>query len=482
MDWLYRLSKEQKGVFIVFTAVLLPIILACAGLAMDLGNAFAHKSKLQNAADAAVLVYATLVQTDKTSAKEQTIKYMDANMHGESYQNLHAQIRQNQKDNKSMVTLYATKNVPTTFMRILGFDAVPVSVEATCNIPTSSTESHGAGVFGYSFIGAANDDKPSLNFTSTTQKINGDVHTNGKAIASWITIGNSEQRCVLVNGKFTSATSDDMQLWNKVSVNQYQVNAEPLKHVNDIPFEGNTPDPDATIKNTVSVPWDSKYSHNQYWHLLCFGYDDGTPYGRDITAAESFDKSIGNNGNIDISLRENSADTGEIYKYVKKFEEKYVNWREPAWDYVPAEWVNTTPGRAFNDYHAYPVIIADGNINLSTQNVDWNAEPMVIISLHGNIEIDVNQDGNKLNALIYAPNGDIIYNGSRNFEGSMIAQHITSNISNITFKHNDFGFGSGNSSGGNTGSGSVNVLKESIKLLPSPENDNSYAIVEDISF
>lgn len=48
-------SKAQKGAFLVFTALMIPIIFLCAGFAVDLGNAWAYKSKLQNAADAAAL-------------------------------------------------------------------------------------------------------------------------------------------------------------------------------------------------------------------------------------------------------------------------------------------------------------------------------------------------------------------------------------------------------------------------------------------
>lgn len=48
-------SKAQKGAFLVFTALMIPIIFICAGFAVDLGNAWAYKSKLQNAADAAAL-------------------------------------------------------------------------------------------------------------------------------------------------------------------------------------------------------------------------------------------------------------------------------------------------------------------------------------------------------------------------------------------------------------------------------------------
>lgn len=34
--------SAQKGVLLVFTALLLPVVFACAGLAVDLGNMYVH--------------------------------------------------------------------------------------------------------------------------------------------------------------------------------------------------------------------------------------------------------------------------------------------------------------------------------------------------------------------------------------------------------------------------------------------------------
>ena len=47
--------SAQKGVLLVFTALLLPVVFACAGLVVDLGNMYVHKSNLQNAVDSAAL-------------------------------------------------------------------------------------------------------------------------------------------------------------------------------------------------------------------------------------------------------------------------------------------------------------------------------------------------------------------------------------------------------------------------------------------
>ncbi|MBQ8699168.1 MAG: pilus assembly protein, partial [Schwartzia sp.] len=46
---------KQKGGVFVLTALALPFFLACVGLAVDVGNLYIHKSRLQNATDAAAL-------------------------------------------------------------------------------------------------------------------------------------------------------------------------------------------------------------------------------------------------------------------------------------------------------------------------------------------------------------------------------------------------------------------------------------------
>ena len=47
--------KEQRGAVIILFAVLIPFLMCFAGLVVDLGNLYAHYSKLQHAADAAAL-------------------------------------------------------------------------------------------------------------------------------------------------------------------------------------------------------------------------------------------------------------------------------------------------------------------------------------------------------------------------------------------------------------------------------------------
>ena len=48
-------KNREKGAIIVMFALFIPLMMICVGLAIDLGNLYAHKTRLQNAADAAAL-------------------------------------------------------------------------------------------------------------------------------------------------------------------------------------------------------------------------------------------------------------------------------------------------------------------------------------------------------------------------------------------------------------------------------------------
>lgn len=159
MNWLNRLFKNQKGVFLVFTAVLLPIIFACAGLAMDLGSAFAYKSKLQNAADAAALAGAKSFSINKgeeegkdnekdgehPKSDETAMKYANIN-YQKDISEAHTDLKIRQKDGVYYYRVYLKDYVPVTFMRLLGVGpTMEVSVDAIATVPQNGDNGSGSG-------------------------------------------------------------------------------------------------------------------------------------------------------------------------------------------------------------------------------------------------------------------------------------------------------------------------------------------------
>lgn len=64
--------NKQKGAITVLTALLFPLLLACTGMAVDIGRLYMEKSRLQNIADAAVL--AGLAELKKNPETKDLIK------------------------------------------------------------------------------------------------------------------------------------------------------------------------------------------------------------------------------------------------------------------------------------------------------------------------------------------------------------------------------------------------------------------------
>lgn len=160
-------SKAQKGAFLVFTALMIPIIFLCAGFAVDLGNAWAYKSKLQNAADAAVLAGAYQYQADSNDKKkieDRIDKYMNANNGGIPFS------RDKKDDSKNgifyrfpkdgdtqkglLLTLHVSEEAPTAFSKMFGFGSLHVAVVSTARILTSSGGTS-SDVFSYAMIGCS---------------------------------------------------------------------------------------------------------------------------------------------------------------------------------------------------------------------------------------------------------------------------------------------------------------------------------------
>lgn len=486
MNWLNRLFKNQKGVFLVFTAVLLPIIFACAGLAMDLGNAFAHKSKLQNAADAAALAGAHVYYTDASSVRPNAETYQKINypQNGGKIDDIEIWGLNGNVDNGILLTVCASDEVETTFMKLLGFNTVPISVKATCKVtpPPPSGD-----IFDYAFIAGNNSKVDSaqpwntdwaMKFDTAKSRIKGAVHTNGPISISDNVDNNSERYVLVEPGKFSTSLKSDDELWAG--------RREPVGP--DEHDKGTNRDPAILHKNDLKIqnPWNPSQAAYRYYYRM--GYDDGgkTPWGDDVVA------SGGNSLNISIS--KDNLMTKEVYDFVEKkrlegtHDDIYV---DTDGNYSASDNLYTGWDKGFkDDYKPHRVIIADGNINIYPHHMSKDAMPMVIISLHGNVQItDLGVDYG-MKALIYAPNGTVTYNTqsntkARSFEGSIVAKRIYANSDGMKYTWNRFGFdsdgvhssGSGGSSGESSGSTGIGGTGSVILY---PEDYTSYSKVADL--
>ncbi len=482
MTFLNRLLsslKNERGAYMVFFAILIPILFACAGLAVDLGNGFARHARLQKAADAAVLAAAYVYDKDDvTDLKTVAHTYLEANLYADSA------MRDNYKIDKItkrvygdgtdetkgvLLSLYVSQNVDTTFMRILGLQKIPVSVEATARLVPDSPITGDPGVFGFTMV--AGYSGPVENFWDLNKNaiyihgdnvyIHGKIHSNGPISIDKNNIG--DKRSVFIEkGAFSSSAKTDLELWS----NSREVTWE---------HEDNTGPKDNGFYNNDTMLRPPGHQDPGSWvHFNRFGYYDGTSQGQDVLASNTYvDK-------INIAMKKDNSSVEKVYQYVEKYRNEFSqtgelyrkdessckSGEESIYLATDGHYDSAGSGRGFsveNDKQ-YKIIITDGDITVKQGNCNTSWTNMTIISLHGNVTVNANEMNDRFKAIIYAPNGNVWYYHKVAFEGSIVAKHIFSDVWDRSFYWNPFQFGDHGESGdsgssGTTGSGGVKQVK-----------------------
>lgn len=420
----------------VFFAILIPILFGCAGLAVDLGNGFARHARLQKAADAAVLAAAYVYDKDDvTDLKTVAHTYLEANLYADTA------MRDNYKIDKItkrvygdgtdetkgvLLSLYVSQNVDTTFMRILGLQKIPVSVEATARLVPDSPITGDPGVFGFTMVAGYSGpvvnswdlDKNAIHIKSCNVYIHGKIHSNGPISIDHNNI--EDKRSVFIEkGAFSSSVQTDLDLWS---------NRQP--------------------------PGDQ--DSGLWVHFNRFGYDDGTSQGQDVLASNTYvDK-------INIAMEKDNSSVEKVYQYVEKYrnefyptgglyrkdesscksgEESIYLDTDGHYTDVHDDFAVSKHGFSVENDKQYKIIITDGDINVKQGNCNTSWTNMTIISLHGNVTVNANEMHDRFKAIIYAPNGDVRYYPKMDFEGSIVAKHIFSDVWDCSFYWNPFQFG-----------------------------------------
>lgn len=486
MTFLNRLLsriKNERGAYMVFFAILIPILFGCAGLAVDLGNGFARHARLQKAADAAVLAAAYVYDKDDvTDLKTVAHTYLEANLYADTA------MRDNYKIDKItkrvygdgtdetkgvLLSLYVSQNVDTTFMRILGLQKIPVSVEATARLVPDSPITGDPGVFGFTMVAGYSGpvenswdlNKNAIYINSDNVYIHGKIHSNGPISIDHNNSG--DKRSVFIEkGAFSSSAKTDLELWSH-------------RRIVDWEHENNTGPQDNGFYNNDTMLRPPGHQDPGSWaHFNRFGYDDGTSQGQDVLASNTYvDK-------INIAMEKDNSSVEKVYQYVEKYRNKYRNEFSPTGGlyrkdesscksgeesiYLDTDghYDSAGSGRGFsveNDKQ-YKIIITDGDITVKQGNCNTSWTNMTIISLHGNVTVNANEMNDRFKAIIYAPNGYVRYYHKVAFEGSIVAKHIYSDVWNRSFYWNPFQFGDHGESGdsgssGTTGSGGVKQVK-----------------------
>ncbi len=478
MTFLNRLLsriKNERGAYMVFFAILIPILFGCAGLAVDLGNGFARHARLQKAADAAVLAAAYVYDKDDvTDLKTVAHTYLEANLYADTA------MRDNYKIDKItkrvygdgtdetkgvLLSLYVSQNVDTTFMRILGLQKIPVSVEATARLVPDSPITGDPGVFGFTMVaGYSGPVENSGDWNKNAIYINGDnvyihgkIHSNGPISIDNNNIG--DKRSVFIEkGAFSSSAKTDLELWS---------------HSQNVTWEheNNTGPKDNGFYNNDTMLRPPGHQDPGLWvHFNRFGYDDGTSQGQDVLASNTYvDK-------INIAMEKDNSSVEKVYQYVEKYrnptgglyrkdESSCKSGEESIYLDTDGHYDSAGSGRGFSENDKqYKIIITDGDITVKQGNCNTSWTNMTIISLHGNVTVNANEMNDRFKAIIYAPNGCVRYYHKVAFEGSIVAKHIYTDVWDRSFYWNPFQFGDHGESGdsgssGTTGSGGVKQVK-----------------------
>jgi Flp pilus assembly protein TadG len=478
-DRLLSSLKNERGAYMVFFAILIPILFGCAGLAVDLGNGFARHARLQKAADAAVLAAAYVYDKDDvTDLKTVAHTYLEANLYADTA------MRDNYKIDKItkrvygdgtdetkgvLLSLYVSQNVDTTFMRILGLQKIPVSVEATARLVPDSPITGDPGVFGFTMVAGYSGpvenswdlNKNAIYINSDNVYIHGKIHSNGPISIDHNNSG--DKRSVFIEkGAFSSSAKTDLELWSN-------------RRIVDWEHENNTGPKDNGFYNNDTMLRPPGHQDPGSWvHFNRFGYHDGTSQGQDVLASNTYvDK-------INIAMEKDNSSVEKVYQYVEKYRNEFPptgglyrkdessckSGEESIYLDTDGHYDSAGSGRGFSveNNKQYKIIITDGDITVNLGNCNTSWTNMTIISLHGNVTVHANEMHDRFKAIIYAPNGYVRYYPKMDFEGSIVAKHIYSDVWNCSFYWNPFQFGDHGESGdsgssGTTGGGGVKQVK-----------------------
>ena len=487
-----RIMRNQRGAYLVLMVTILPLILIFTGLAVDLGRGYSHRAKLQNAADAAVMAAANIYypNKDRDEVYEWAERYMNANRGDQTYKIDRITVR-HLKDAASgddtggiLLSVYASELVPVSFMAIAGFDAIPVDVVATAKIIPGQEPKDVSGIFSYAFIGANSTDASTIKnpwsdeknysifFTNSGHRVHGKVHVNGYLKLN-NTCDDSGKRCVLIDpDSFSTSAQTDRNIWAGFNINHWEHESKQSSthyYDNDIIVDPENPTSD-------------------WYHMIRIGYDDGTLWGQDVIVDKLQPT------NIDISLKQGNDMTKDVYDYLTKLSKTYTGglnggtyedngiyfstisnigeWDLDKWQSFQYKKYNPQTTKK------HKVIVVDSSLEVSDKDIDYDADHVVIISLHGDVTLNLS-DHLKVKALVYAPKGEIIYNGCLTFEGSMVAQRIKLHKSNATYTWKAFqldtssGSGSGSGSSG-SGSGDSSTTSSASSIIMYKDVDSNY--------
>lgn len=459
--------KQRGGVF-VLTALALPFFLACVGLAIDVGNLYIHKSRLQNAADAAALAGGR----EFANEGETVAAHPHADTEARSYTNLDMATlgggtltderykAQQVDDDTILYGVRLTETVPLYFMRIFGMEDTPVVADAAVAIGlvgSSGGEGHDLFIFRHKLKIVNSIDSPDnfnlpgkIRVTFDGNIAFTDGSGNNKDNANnyhYDDLEYSTQTRKLEYFFTEKARQEGISV--QKAIDDYKNNNKSTEYAHPRIFENYDMEELGSLTRTrLNLPdevspvtdWSdwrkAQAQQNAYEQYLSNFSTEKRYYSKDFSndVAIHANKYEGNNGSADIFI--DSAISGDI----------------------------NTPVYVYLDP------------SLSTINVQITAsnERPVILCYTGTGRLHINgSNGATFRGIIYAPNVPdydycLINNNGFTYEGTIIANYLDIQGGQGTYRYKNFGV-----NGGNGGSGGTKTVSGSstVRLAPTDGMD-----------
>lgn len=491
-----RQNNRQKGVMLVFTAIMLPIIFILCGLVYDLGVMYVQKSKLQHAADAAVLAggYTYVADWDDSDKRALVLssmkKYLNSDIDGGQIEKVVYRFKDNDESKGVMISLYAKKDTYAIFTRMFGYDVLPVHVVATCKLIGGSVTPGDDNIYNYAIIGGkgetyrdwmGNRYQESLIFQNTNIHINGKVHTDGSVYID-DNVYNGARRVLVDPGMFSTSMTSDAALWANYRDTYWE-------HIGESEGKGLYDNDQQII--TGYNPNTGKYSY-MWRHYYRMGEDDGSQYGKDIVATEHYSPAL----NIEAT---SSSAASDLYSKIVKWasmsdDERKANgiYMAPEINSSNVDQIISASDSSYSGWYyshqldvsqddygfhvdwtgddtPYRIVVVDGDLRVNLTNKfmsESDSAHTILVSLHGNIQL--NNSGDEFHGILYAPHGEVWITGNKPVIGTVVGNAIRVTQNGVTITWKDWENAGGGGGGGGTSTPSSVRLTEDV--------DDSYVV------
>ncbi len=453
--------RGQQGAILVLTAFLLPFIILFTGFAVDAGNAYIHRSKLQNSVDAAALAggYKYAENESLNDTKIIVDDYMKLNQGKDTYKinNITPNSRSEDDAIITDITVDVSEKVPIYFLgAALKYFYVDITDEEAknWNIKVAATvrvkkgkkgtsSNQPSSIFDYAMIGARrkpathdyqyvnympwNADVPQSFIFTSPIKIKGKLHANG-AIYLNDYYEKSGDYSIYVE-KFSCYAETDADLWDNFrggdtyfdhyinGIDGYYENGKKIYYYEQTPDEVYRAHVNKGHMNDEKIPGIHGLNGDMSWRFYArFGTFDH----KDYTAENS------HTNDIDIDLSDKNPLTKSVYDMVEYYRKMSPEEREKNYVYVDTDgkyykqWLSMKPRKQYeftpsHNKQIYPGITCNTwgfpfYKQQGASSVDSNVYKIIIVD--GNLNIngipaDVMHNNETDHAIFISLHGDI---------------------------------------------------------------------------